>query len=173
MNDEISMKNDETKTRDPMPATGCRALVSSFEFRSSNFRPVLATIFLILLTALPAHATPSQEDVFKSISSNVDQSVDGRNVLGFVVAVVGLAILVFVINSWYQRPARAKVTNHQGKLMRELMKTAGLKPAQIRQLKAINADLAARGQPVENLATLLLCPSLIQKARDPGKGKLR
>jgi hypothetical protein len=142
--------------------------ISGFGFRISRLQiALLCSAFCILTSALPANATPTQEDVFKSISSNVDQSVDGRKMLGFLAAIVGLGILAVVINSWQQRPVRAKVTNHQGKLMRELMKSAGLKSSQIRQLKALSADLAARGQPVENLATLLLCPSLIKKAREP------
>ncbi len=132
---------------------------------------LVASLMLVLCST--AIANPTQEDVFKSISSNVDQSVDGRKMLGFLAAIVGLGLLAVVINNWQQRPARPKVTNHQGKLMRELMKSAGLKSSQIRQLKALSADLAARGQPVENLTTLLLCPSLIKKAREPGAGRER
>jgi hypothetical protein len=53
------------------------------------------------------------------------------------------------------------------------MKSAGLKTAQIRQLKALRDELAEQDQPVENLVTLLLCPSLIKKARDSQKPESR
>ncbi len=110
--------------------------ISGFGFRVLQVAICLA---VILTATLPANAAPTQEDVFKSISSNVDDKA---------------------------REDKPKVTNHQGKLLRELMKSAGLKRSQIRQLKALSADLAAKNQPVQNLATLLLCPSLIKKARD-------
>jgi hypothetical protein len=149
-----------------------RGWLSGFLARRSSLGFLLVASLMLVLCST-AIANPTQEDVFKSISSNVDQSVDGRKMLGFLAAIVGLGLLAVVINNWQQRPARPKVTNHQGKLMRELMKSAGLKSSQIRQLKALSADLAARGQPVENLTTLLLCPSLIKKAREPGAGRER
>ncbi len=133
---------------------------------------VFGYAFCIHLSAATAHANPTQEEVFKSISSNVDDKLDGRKVLGVVAAATGGIILLVLLNNRQQRVDVPKVTNHQGKLMRELMKTAGLKASQIRQLKALSADLAEKNQSVENLVTLLLCPSLIKKARDrntPGK----
>jgi hypothetical protein len=57
--------------------------------------------------------------------------------------------------------------NHPGKLVRELMKEAGLTRAQVRQLEALNDRLAADDRSVQHLATLLLCPSLIAAARPP------
>ena len=128
----------------------------------------LYSAFCILTSALPASANPSQEDVFKSISSNVDNTMDGRKVFAFFVAVAGAVVMIVLINNRQQRVRVVipKSLNHESKLLRELMKTAGLKSAQIRQLKLLRADLVEKGQPVENLVTLLLCPSLIKKARD-------
>jgi hypothetical protein len=80
--------------------------ISGFGLRIS--RLVLCSALCVLTSEMPAHATPTQEDVFKSISSNVDDKVDGQKVLG----------------------------------------------------------LAEKNQPVKNLVTLLLCPSLIKKARE-------
>jgi hypothetical protein len=125
-------------------------------------------LYVLVLTP-PTHANPSQEDVFKSISGNMDDKIDGQKVLGVCAAAAGLIILLVLINKRQERQDLPKVTNHQGKLIRELMKSAGLKSAQIRQLKAINADLTAKGEPVTNLATLLLCPSLIKRARESDK----
>jgi hypothetical protein len=141
--------------------------ISDFGFRISRTHLFfLSTIICVLTAAVPARANPTQEDVFKSISSNVNDQVDGRKVIGFLAAFVGLVILMVLINSRQQRKEVPKVTNHQGRLMRELMRSAGLKRSQIRQLKSLSDDLADGNQPVENLVTLLLCPSLIRKARE-------
>jgi hypothetical protein len=126
---------------------------------------ILFSSFIIHLSSFSALATPTQEDVFKSIQSNVNDQIDGRKMMAFFAGAAGVIIMIVLINNRQQRVERPKVLNHQTKLLRELMKTAGLKSAQVRQLKMLSADLRERNQPVENLVTLLLCPSLIQKAR--------
>jgi hypothetical protein len=132
-------------------------------------------MFVVHCASQIAHAAPTADDVFKSMqqqTSSHDDSMDGRKVLGFLAAIGGVIVLVVAINRVQQKRVEApKTLNHQGKLVRELMKSAGLKSAQIRQLKALRDDLDERGQPVENLITLLLCPSLIRKARDPNPEK--
>jgi hypothetical protein len=135
---------------------------------------ILTSSFIIHHSSLPAQATPTQEDVFKSIQSNVHSDpVDGTKVLGFLFAFAGVVVLIVAINK-YQKPSETvKTLNHQGKLIRELMKNAGLKSSQIRQLKALRDDLETRGKPVEHLVTLLLCPSLIKTAREPARDKKR
>ncbi len=119
---------------------------------------------------MPARAAPTQDDVFKSIQSNVHSDpVDGSKVMGFLFAFAGVVVLVVAINKYQKPEAISKTLNHQGKLIRELMKSTGLKSSQIRQLKSLRDDLGENGTPVESLVTLLLCPSLIQKAREPGR----
>ncbi len=110
----------------------------------------LTAILAVTALTAPASANPSQDDVFKSISSNVNDQIDGSKVVAFLAATAGLIIILVLINHRQQRQDSPKVTNHQGKLLRELMKSA---------------DLAAGGEPVENLTTILLCPSLIKRAR--------
>jgi hypothetical protein len=129
----------------------------------------LCAAFCILTIALPVRANPSQEDVFKSIQSNVSDPMDGRKVAAFFVAAAAVVILIVVINNRQQRVVKPKIVNHQAKLLRELMKSAGLKSSQVRQLKMLSADLRERGEPVDNLVTLLLCPSLIKRARDDNR----
>jgi len=167
MNDESRMQNEEGRRRYSDFGFSPFLRISGFGLRISFRLLALCSAFCILTSALPAHAAPSQEDVFKSISGNMDDKIDGRKVLGVCAAAAGLVILLVLINKRQQRQDLPTVTNHQGKLIRELMKTAGLKSSQIRQLKAINAELAAKGMPVQNLATLLICPSLIKKAKEP------
>ncbi len=113
-----------------------------------------------------ARAAATPEEVFKSIQSNEKDNIDGRKLLGVLVAGTAVVILGVVINSRQQRRELPRTLNHQGKLLRELMKSAGLKSTQIRQLKMLSEELASKNQPVDNLVTLLLCPSLIKKARD-------
>jgi hypothetical protein len=124
--------------------------------------------FCILHSAFPAtaRATPTQEEVFKSIQSNENDTIDGRKLLAVLAGGAGLVIIIVLINNRQQRRELPRTLNHQGKLLRELMKTAGLKNAQIRQLKMLSEELANKDQPVDHLVTLLLCPSLIKKARD-------
>jgi hypothetical protein len=114
---------------------------------------------------LPASAGPTQEDVFKSINENVGQTVDGTKVLAVLAAGAGIVIILVLFNRRQVREAIPRPLNHQGKLMREMMKTAGLKPAEARQLKVLADQLAAAGEPLESPITLMLCPSLMQRAR--------
>jgi hypothetical protein len=130
---------------------------------------LLCSSFIIHHSSFPAQANPTQEDVFKSIQSNESDQMDGRKVFAFFVAAAGVVIMVLLINKRQQRVERPKTLNHQAKLLRELMKTAGLKSSQVKQLRMLSADLREGGEPVENLVTLLLCPSLIQKARNDEK----
>jgi len=129
---------------------------------------LLYSAFCILISAFPrsANANPTQEDVFKSIQSSENDSIDGRKLAAVLAAGAGLVIIIVLINNRQQRQELPRTLNHSGKLLRELMKSAGLKNSQIKQLKMLSDDLAKKNQPVDNLVTLLLCPSLIKKARD-------
>ena len=145
-------------------------------FHTPRLWAVLICFSLIIhCSSPPAHANPTAEDVFKSMQTNVQgSSTDNSKVLGFVLAAAGIVVLAVAINRVQgKREELPKALNHQGKLIRELMKSAGLKSAQIRQLKVLRDDLEARGKPVEHLATLLLCPSLIKKAREPARDSKR
>jgi hypothetical protein len=117
-----------------------------------------------------AFAKPTQEDVFKSIQSNVDESVDGGKVLAVLAVGVGLAIVLTLFSRRQKREATPKALNHQGKLIREMMKTAGLKANEVRQLKVLADEMAAAGQPLESSLTLMLCPSLMKKSGQQAAG---
>jgi hypothetical protein len=106
-----------------------------------------------------ALAAPTQEDVFRSISDNVGQSTDLRKIFAFILGAAALVTLLAVFNRWRQREAQPKVLNHQGKLAKELAAAVSLKPAEMKQLKALADD-----QKVLSPMTLMLCPSLLAKA---------
>jgi hypothetical protein len=127
----------------------------------------LCTFALIIICSLattPAFADPTQEDVFRSISDNVDGTVDGRKVLAVLAAAVAVVIILVVFSKRQKRQTLPKPLNHTGKLLRELTKTAGLKPGQARQLKEMLEELNAAGTEVESPVTLMLCPSLMKKS---------
>ncbi len=142
-----------------------------------------------MMAAVPARGEPTQQQVFQSIQQSVngDPSIGGKTIAGCVAVVVGFVIVGFVVTKRQERdevinggwgsagtsssvPAGAKrgtpgVVNNPTKLVRELMKEAGLTRAQVRQLESLNERLADDDRAVKHLATLLLCPSLIAAAR--------
>lgn len=125
----------------------------------------IAAAFLASATSAAAGA-PTQAEVFRSISSNVDHPVDGTKVLAGMAAVAGAVVLGVVISRWRQYRATVKVRsrNQPAVLLRELARTVGLRRDQVKQLRVLNARLEAEGRGVQNLATLLLCPSLLRRA---------
>src|SRR5258706_5976796 len=88
-----------------------------------------------------------QEDVFKSISDNVSSSGDPK--VFYVVALigVGLVLLLVVANSMKKRQASPRAVNHQGKLMKEMLKTLALKKAEVKNLKIMAAGQQRRFPP--------------------------
>ena len=112
-------------------------------------------------------AAPSQQEVFKSISDNVGSSTDPKKFAAFILAVTALAILLVVVSKRKQRQITPKVLNHQGKLLKEIMRHIDLRPAEIRQLK-----LLAEEQNLSSPLTLLLCPSILAKAVKERSGKV-
>ncbi|SRR5258706_2118157 len=106
-----------------------------------------------------------QEDVFKSISDNVSSSGDPK--VFYVVALigVGLVLLLVVANSMKKRQASPRAVNHQGKLMKEMLKALALKKAEVKNLKIMAAEQHC-GSPL----TLVLCPSMLARAIN-AKGK--
>jgi hypothetical protein len=140
--------------------------------RHSTQITLFALIFTFSILHLPfsmntgtAFASPTQEEVFRSIQNSENESVDGGKVLAVLAVGVGLAIVLTLFSRRQKREAAPKALNHQGKLMREMMKTAGLKANEIRQLKALADEITAGGETLDNPLTLMLCPSLLQKSR--------
>jgi hypothetical protein len=153
MNDEHGTMNDERK-RTPRRR---RQLLWLF---------LLCSSFIAQRSSLPALAGPTQEDVFKSINENVGASADGGKLLAFLAAGVGVAIILVLFNRRQTRAAAPQPLNHQGKLLREIIKTTGMRPEDGRRLKVLADQMGDAGTPLESPVTLLLCPSLLKKARE-------
>ncbi len=127
----------------------------------------LATLAVCcLLLASIAHATPTQEDVFKSISDNMGEKSDSGNFLAMLLAITAVAILFAVISKRRQRVVLPKTLNHQGKLLKEVLKGTSLRPAEVRLLKSL-----ADSQSLDNPLVMLLCPSILEKALRQKNGK--
>lgn len=119
-----------------------------------------------MLSILNILAAPSQEDVFRSIQSNVSgEGTSGGSAFLLLLAGAGiLGLLIYLSRRGPRVPASRRVVNHSGKLLREVRKQIGLRPVELKQLKLLSEDLATDGQPAPSPLTLLICPSVLAKA---------
>jgi hypothetical protein len=121
-----------------------------------------------LLAASSALAEPTQEDVFRSIGRNVSDTSDNGHVLAILAGVAGAVVLLVVVG---QRRARIdsgpRALHSHPKLMKEVLRTVPIKPAELKQLKVLLQECRSReqnGPAPESPLTLVLCPSLMLKA---------
>lgn len=126
-----------------------------------------------------------QQDLVNSFRDGMrghDSTVSGKTLAAGGVTVVALILVAVVISQRQERSevehggwgsagvpkgrrGNTAIVNNPQKLVKELMKEAGLTRAQVRQLESLNHRLAQDDRDVKHLATLLLCPSLIASAR--------
>jgi len=106
-----------------------------------------------------------QEDVFKSISDNVGGQTDPK--VFYTVAAIGTALVLLLIgvNALKKRQATPRAVNHQGKLLKEILKSVSLKKGEMKHLKTM-----AMEQNCDSPLTLILCPSVLAKGIN-AKGK--
>jgi hypothetical protein len=114
---------------------------------------------LVLGAASGALGNPTQEDVFRSLNQNMNTPVDMSRAVPYLLAALGVIILVILFNYHRQRQNTPRSLNHPGKLSRELARRLGLRSIELRQLK-----LLAEEQELEHPLTLILCPSVLGKA---------
>lgn len=148
MNAECGTRNAERKSR--------RAIL--------RMVLVLYSSFIILHSSF-AFAAPTQEDVFKSISSKMNESTDSGRVMALIFGGATVLILLLLISQRQKRQVAPKALNHPGKLMKEVMKETNLKSTELKRLRALADQLElSSGETLKNPLTLMLCPSLLQKA---------
>jgi hypothetical protein len=99
------------------------------------------------------------DEVFKSTRESINESQGTGRSLMLVFVILGIAIVLIFLQQWRKRKALPKPVNHHGKLLKEVMQTIALKPAEMKQLKQI-----AEEQSFSSPLVLLLCPSLLAKA---------
>ena len=121
---------------------------------------IAALSFWILATGFftSAFAGPSQDDVLRSIGSKVDERISGTKILATAIAIVSVIVLLVLISRRQTERTAPKALNHQGKLVKEILKQVPIKPAEMRKIKTLAAE-----QQCSPL-TLLLCPSVLAKA---------
>jgi len=110
-------------------------------------------------------ALVKQEDVFKSISDNVGRTTDPKVFYVVGLLAVGLVLLLVAVNSYKKKRSSPKAVNHQGKLIKEILKSVPLKGGEVKHLRT----MASEQQCVSPL-TLVLCPSLLARGMNT-KGK--
>ncbi|WP_428937427.1 hypothetical protein [Fontivita pretiosa] len=106
------------------------------------------------------HSAPTQEEIFRSINKSVGETVDPGKFLAALFVIAGLIVVVALISQRRKRVITPRVLNHPGKLLKEVSRRVGLKPAELRNLRA----LAEADEQVSDPLTLLLCPSLLEAA---------
>jgi hypothetical protein len=120
-----------------------------------------------LLWPFSALATPTQEEVFKSINQNVGEATDPGKFMALIFGAAGVVILLVLFSHRRSRDVSPRSLNHQGKLLKEVVKRINLRPSEVRQLKVL-----AEEQQVSSPLTLLLCPSVLAKAVKHQSGKV-
>jgi len=126
---------------------------------------ILIPGFWLMACPRPLAATPTQEDVFKSIQENVGQKTDfdTRPVLLLACAGGGVLLLLWLMGRRSKQAATPRALNHPGRLMKEVLREVPLKSGEVRQLKTIAVSVASQAGEEPNPLTLLLCPSLLAK----------
>src|ERR1700677_3656770 len=96
-----------------------------------------AALFLAVIAASvsPALALVSQDDVFRSLTQNMDSEPDYGKLLPWLFAIAGLIAVIIYIRQRQKRQAVPKALNHPGKLVREVVRLADLDPDELKALK--------------------------------------
>ena len=118
----------------------------------------LLAIGICLTGGRVAFASPTQEEVFRSISESISETGDPGKFLALLAAVGGLVVLLIVISRRKQETTTFKSLNNISKLMKEVALAMDLKPAELKKLKslAVEAD-------VSSPLVLMLCPSILKR----------
>ena len=130
-------------------------------------------VLACVVAAAGAHAAPTQEEVFKSISQNVsDGDGSGRTLLAVLLGGVAIVMLLVLLSSRRTREASPKALHHSGKLLKEIMKKVPLRPAELRQLKLLAEAEREAGEPIDSPLVFILCPSALTSAMRSNRVKV-
>lgn len=105
---------------------------------------------------------PTQEDVFRSIQSNMKASGNSAITAAIVLTSVMFSLLLLLVAHRRQRQQTPQTLNHSGRLLREVASSLELKPQEVKRLKELASTVQTRdGIQLKSPLTLLLCPSLL------------
>src|SRR5690242_14144744 len=88
------------------------------------------TVFATIIISASALAKPTQEDVFKSIQTNVGESSDPKTLLAILAVLAGVVLVLVMLGNRRKRVAQPKSLNHQGKLLKEVLGEIDLKASE-------------------------------------------
>jgi hypothetical protein len=116
------------------------------------------------LGSLPSLLAQTEADTLRGIGQGFDNTVDPGKVWGVLLAFLGLLVLLVLLGMRNQRQAIPKPVNNHGKLMRDVMRSTGMTPAETRQLRVLAEHLRTPDGENPSPLTLLLCPSLMSRS---------
>ena len=172
----------EARSQKPVVKSAARDATAFGRYSRASARRRLFALLLAsgfwLLASSPSSAQPTQEEVFRSIKENVGESkTDYSKLLPYLVAGAGFVVLLALLSQRRREETAPKALNHQGKLLKEVLRSIPLRAAELKQLRILAEE--GRDEPLESPLTLLLCPSLLaeaiqsrQASGSKGKGKL-
>jgi hypothetical protein len=106
------------------------------------------------------------EDVFRSTRESMNQGTTDGHVLPLLAAAVGVVVLLIVLAYRRRRQVAPTALNSPRRLLKEVARAAGVKTAELRQLRQI-----AEEQKCSSPLSLLLCPSLLAKGLESRDAK--
>ncbi len=98
------------------------------------------------------------EDVFRSTEDSFNETPDMHRVWALMLAATVIVVLLIAFNYKRKREVRPKTLNHQGKLLKEVLKQLPIRSGEIKQLK-----LLAEQEECSSPLVMILCPSLLAK----------
>jgi hypothetical protein len=121
---------------------------------------------VICVLCCGAAGTPTQEEVFRSFQENMVEKTDGTRVIAVVFLAAATVVVLLLVANRHKRQVTPKVLNHPGKLLKEVGKGVALKGSEVKRLKVL-AEQCQCSSPL----TLLLCPSLLERAMKGKRGE--
>jgi hypothetical protein len=142
--------------------------------RGSLGRSLILALLLVSLTQSRLFATPSQQEVFKSIQESMGPrtEVDSTPVLILAAGGVIALVVLSVLSRRQQKAGSPAALNNPKKLLKEVMREISLKPAEVKQLKLLADSVETQTGEAASPLMLLLCPSLMGKGLKASPGKI-
>lgn len=99
------------------------------------------------------------EDVFKSTQQSMDGGVSGKKLFALFLGALALIMVLAFLQYRKRHAATIRTMHSPPKLLKEALKEFSLKSSEVRQLRQL-----AEEQECESPLTLVLCPSVLEKA---------
>jgi hypothetical protein len=105
------------------------------------------------------------EDVFRSTQESIDGGAGPGRAIALVLSLVAFGLLLLALQHRRRGQIAPKAINHQGKLVKEVVKGLPLKAAEMRQLTKL-----AEEKQLSSPLVMLLCPSVLAKSLSEAEG---